>query len=235
MGSSPFSPVFTALTFSCFRISTLSGIYTLGDIAFVPLEVLLVTIVIHQMLDIRDRRKRLEMLNMIIGTFFSAVGTQLLTYRSDNDPHIANLREHLIVASDWTDETFRKVGRELRDHAYAVAIDRVDLSGLKEFLDSREEVLLRMLENPTLLEHESFNELLRAASHLAEDLQRRPDVASLPATDLGHLGGDINRVYRLLVHQWLDYMQYLQKNYPYLFSLALRTNPFDETASAIVG
>jgi hypothetical protein len=211
------------------------GIYTLGDIAFVPLEVLLVTLVIHQMLDLRDKRKKLEKLNMVIGTFFSAVGTKLLTYLSDNDPHLAEIRTHLVVRDDWTEETFRKVGRELRTYSYDVAIDRIDLAGLKEFLGSREDLMLRMLENPTLLEHESFTELLRAVFHLTEELQRRPGFASLPETDLAHLCGDINRVYRLLVHQWLDYMQYLQKNYPYLFSLAMRTNPFDEEASAIVG
>jgi hypothetical protein len=30
------------------------------------------------------------------------------------------------------------------------------------------------------------------------------------------------------------YMQHLKQNYPYLFSLAMRTNPFDANASAIV-
>jgi hypothetical protein len=29
-------------------------------------------------------------------------------------------------------------------------------------------------------------------------------------------------------------MHYLKKNYPYLFSFALRTNPFDEQASVII-
>jgi hypothetical protein len=37
------------------------------------------------------------------------------------------------------------------------------------------------------------------------------------------------------VHQWLDYLRYLKTNYPYLFSLAIRTNPFDEKASPVVG
>jgi len=38
----------------------------------------------------------------------------------------------------------------------------------------------------------------------------------------------------LLVHEWLDYMKYLKKNYPYLFSLAVRTNPFDRNASVVL-
>jgi hypothetical protein len=41
-------------------------------------------------------------------------------------------------------------------------------------------------------------------------------------------------VYGLLVIEWLKYMQHLKQQYPYLFSLAMRTNPFDANASAIV-
>jgi hypothetical protein len=38
-------------------------------------------------------------------------------------------------------------------------------------------------------------------------------------------------VYELLAAQWLAYMKHLRDNYPYLFSLAIRTNPFDPDAS----
>jgi hypothetical protein len=34
-----------------------------------------------------------------------------------------------------------------------------------------------------------------------------------------------------LIMQWLDYMKHLKHDYPYLFSLAMRTNPFDANAS----
>jgi hypothetical protein len=45
---------------------------------------------------------------------------------------------------------------------------------------------------------------------------------------------DLTRVYSQLVIEWLTYMHHQKKKYPYLFSLAMRTNPFDEHASAIV-
>jgi len=90
------------------------------------------------------------------------------------------------------------------------------------------------LENPNLLEHESFTELLRAVFHLAEELANRNDVWQLPMSDKEHLAGDIKRAYVLLVAEWLDYMKYLKDNYPYLFALAMRTNPFDQEASAVV-
>jgi hypothetical protein len=198
------SVVLYALHFLIFQDLFHISIYTLGDIAFLPLEVLLVTLVFHQVLASRDRRQRLEKLNMVIGAFFSALGTQLLTYISDNDP-------------------------------CRVGVENVDLAAVKRFLGSREDFLLRLLENPVLLEHEKFTELLRAIFHFNEELQRRPDVSDLPETDAAHLAGDLERIYGLLIREWLDYMRYLQKNYPYLFSLAMRTNPFDETASTIVG
>ncbi len=58
--------------------------------------------------------------------------------------------------------------------------------------------------------------------------------ANLPETDYAHLGGDMKRAYTLLILEWQDYMRYLKDNYPYLFSLAIRTNPFEPNASPVV-
>jgi hypothetical protein len=48
------------------------------------------------------------------------------------------------------------------------------------------------------------------------------------------LNVDIKRVYQLLVREWLSHMEHLKSDYPYLFSLAVRTNPFNPEASAEV-
>lgn len=109
------------------------------------------------------------------------------------------------------------------------------LPTLKTFLLTERDFLIRLLENPALLEHEAFTDLLRAVFHLAEEMAYRRDFDSLPDTDRAHLAGDMNRAYRLLVGQWLSYMEHLKVHYPYLFSLALRTNPFDVKASVVVG
>lgn len=45
------------------------------------------------------------------------------------------------------------------------------------------------------------------------------------------LSGDIKRAHALLVREWLSHMEHLQRDYPYLFSLAIRTNPFDPNAA----
>ena len=209
-------------------------IFMLGDIAFVPIEVLLVTLIIHRLLSEREKRARLEKLNMVIGTFFSAVGTKLLIYFSDFDPGLDKIREHLIVTDAWSEEEFADVSRHLKNYDYQVDIHRYDLEELRNFLVQNKNFLVRILENPTLLEHESFTELLRAVFHLSDELEFREDFKSLPDTDLNHLANDIRRAYLQLVYQWVDYVKYLKGNYPYLFSLAMRLNPFDLESSPLV-
>lgn len=208
--------------------------YMLQDLAFVPMQVLLVTLIISGLLNMREKRLRLEKLNMVIGTFFSEVGTKLIAYFSDFDPKLDNIRKDLVVTKDWSDQEFAAVSKRLKDYDYGVEIQKINLEDLRVFLVGKRDFLVRLLENPVLLEHESFTELLRAVFHLTEELASRKDLQNLPHTDYAHLAGDVKRAYILLVHEWLNYMKHLKDNYPYLFSLAMRTNPFDQSASPIV-
>ncbi|MCL7410758.1 MAG: hypothetical protein P1P69_01765 [Methanosarcinaceae archaeon] len=209
-------------------------IYFLGDIAFVPIEVLMVTLILHQLLTYMEKRNMLEKLNMVIGVFFSEIGTKFLCFLSDFDPDLDAVRNELVVTNDWNDEDFLYTKKRLKNYNYSVDIRNIDLVKLRTLLGENRNILVRLLENPTLLEHESFTELLRAVFHLLEELVARGDLEDLPDTDLDHISGDIGRVYGLLVDEWLDYMQHLKNNYPYLFSLSMRTNPFDTSASPVV-
>ena len=96
-------------------------------------------------------------------------------------------------------------------------------------------VLSDLLENPNLLEHDTFTDTLWAVFHLTDELAHREDLKSLPETDVRHLSGDIDRAYKCIVAEWLEYMKHLKRDYPYLFSLAVRTNPFDPAARVEVG
>jgi len=69
---------------------------------------------------------------------------------------------------------------------------------------------------------------------LTDELENRKNFMNLPDSDFKHLSDDIKRVYNQVILEWLDYMRYLKKDYPYLFSLALRLNPFDENALVAV-
>lgn len=186
------------------------------------------------MLTRRDLQVRMNKLNMVIGVFFSEVGLRLLGLFSVADPGLENIRGKLIVTGKWTDPEFQKVSAEIRAHGGMVRMDDLDLAGLQTFTREKRDFLLRLLENPILLEHETFTDLLRAVFHLAEELSYREELSGLPASDLGRLAFDVKRAYLLLIVEWLDYMRYLKVNFPYLFSLALRTNPFDRKTGVVV-
>lgn len=209
-------------------------LWSVTSFAFLPISVLFVTLIINELLIRRERRVRLEKLEMVIGAFFSEVGTKLLAFLSDFDPRLDEIRGELLVTQDWSEQEFSDVSKRLKHYDYGVDIQKLPCEDLRSFLTTETHFLLGLLDNPTLLEHESFTEVLRAVFHLTEELAAREDVSQLPDTDREHLAGDIKRVYVLLVYQWLDYMKYLKNNYPYLFSLAVRTNPFDQNASPIV-
>ena len=182
----------------------------------------------------QERLQRLEKLNMVIGAFFSEMGTRLLVIFSDSDPQLDSIREALLSATSCPDKEFLCLSEQLREKDFSVDVAKVDLAGLRGFLAGKRTFMLRLVENPTLLEHEDFTRLLMAVFHLTEELIHREGFSDLPAADLKHLSGDIQRVYIMLVHQWLDYMRYLKKDYPYIFSLAMRTNPFDQEATPVV-
>lgn len=94
--------------------------------------------------------------------------------------------------------------------------------------------MVRLIEHPTLLEHENFTELLRAVFHLTEKLNYRKDLTKLPKHDRGHLSGDMKRMYKHLVTRWVDYMIHLKAFYPYLFSLEVRMSPYNPETPAIM-
>jgi hypothetical protein len=190
--------------------------------------------VTEMMLSKREKQVRMEKLNMVIGVFFSEVGTQLIKDFTDYDPNFAKVRQGLIVTEKWTHQDFLNVSRHLRNSAFTVEVQKVDWQPLADFLIGKRDFLVRLLENPILPEKESFTNLLQAVFHLTEELDFREDFRQLPQADRMHLAGDVKRVYHLLLDQWLDYMEHLKDNYPYLFNLAMRTNPFDRKASVTV-
>jgi len=189
---------------------------------------------IEYLIDKRERAERLKKLNMIIGVLFSELGTRLLKVFGENDPAIGEIRAALVVVDKWSEDDFARAFGLLNHHSYAVKSQDFNLEHLRDQLKNQEDFMIRMLENPELLEHEAFTELMQALFHLNEELVIRERLTDLPQSDYNHLSGDINRAYRHLALAWLRYMQHLKAHYPYLFSLAMRTNPFDVNASPIV-
>jgi hypothetical protein len=171
---------------------------------------------------------------MVIGAFFSEAGTELLKLLRQFDADPGYIEEHLVFDKDWKQSDYYQIKKRFNAYKPGIDIHKGDIIRLKTFLGAKREFLLRLLENSNLLEHETFTTLLWGVFHLTEELCARVDLKNLPEADREHLAGDIKRAYNLLIVEWIIYMRHLYNSYPYLFSLAIRTNPFDINASAII-
>ncbi len=228
------SAVLYLIHYAIFRDPHHIFIYLVGDLAFLPIEVLFVTFIIDRVLQEREKRSRIERLNLIIGAFFSEMGYQLLAHLSEFDVRCDEVRDCLVLKPEWRLEDFEIASQSLTTHDCMIGRNEDDLDDLRGFLLSRRPFMLTLLENPSLFEHETFTDLLWAVFHLTEELKYRTLFDNLPDMDQEHICSDIARAYGLLVREWLSYMKHLRKEYPYLYSLAVRTNPFNPEASPII-
>ncbi len=222
------------LHYAIFHDSHHIFIFMVGEIAFMPIEVLIVTLILHRLLQIREKRKMMMKLNMVIGAFFSEAGEELLRSLSDFDKNINTIRDELISDHSWSKKGVAHLNGIIMTYKPDIDSRNCNLNEIKSFLLERRSFLLRLIENQNLLENESFSDLLWAVSHLQEELFFREDFTKLPESDLAHLSVDIKRAYKAILGEWVNHMKHLNDNYPYLFSLAKRTNPFDTNASVIV-
>jgi hypothetical protein len=210
------------------------GFWLLMETAFVPIQVLLVGLIIERLLALHEKRQLLHKMNMVIGVFFSELGTRLL---GDLTPAVANrgdILTHLGVQANWKTADFRNALDRAAEFDYRIDLARLDLAALKTYLSAKRDLVVLLLANPNLMEHERFTDLLWAVSHLMEELAARPSLAALPDADRDHLAGDVKRVYERLVGEWLRYCRHLQLAYPYIFSLTVRTHPLQEAPSATI-
>lgn len=210
-----------------FHDSRNTAFYLLQDLAFVPVQVLLVMLILDKLLQKKEKESLLNKMNMMIGVFFNEVGTGLIAFFVETDKNMSRISDKMIIGNTWDSKLFEKSAELLKTHNPDISINPEILRRMKQYLMQHRDDMLRMLENPNLLEHDKFTDLLWAVFHLTDELHHRTSFDSLPATDINHLKGDISRAFKLVVIEWLAYMKHLKINYPYLFSIAVRTNPFN--------
>ena len=186
----------------------------------------MVTLIIHKIIEEREKKRKLEKLNMILGVFFSEAGTSLLAYISVLDENPELMKKELAIKQDWSDKTFKKVSKKIESFSYAVNINDIDMKDFETFLHSKRDLLIKLIGNPALLEHDTFTELLRAVFHLDDEFATR-DLDTMTSQDRNHIATDIKRAYKLLVLEWLGYMKYLKNRHPYYFLFAVKTSPFN--------
>lgn len=196
-----------------------------GNLAFLPVYVIFITLMVEQIMRERERQTIMRKLNMVIGVFFSEVGNRLLKELSGYVVMCDDLRVRLLVTGLWRENDFEQALEYLKSHQPQIDCSGCDKQQLKDFLVSKRSFLVGLLENQNLLEHDQFTDLLWAVFHLVEELDARHSFDDMPISDVDHINGDIKRAFSSLSREWVFYMKHLKLDYPYLFSFAVRLNP----------
>jgi hypothetical protein len=213
--------------------------YVWTHLGFIPVDILLVAILLDEIIEKKEKEAMLEKLDMLMSTFFSEVGNDLISQLSSVNKYTANT-ENLKLIKNWDDKDYDAKLAELKSASIDFQADvpkeerEEFLENLRVFLASKREFIINLMTNPNLLEKEEFTGLITAILHLDEELEHRKDLALVQDADFGHLNGDMQRVYGKLVYEWVYYLKYLNKHYPYMIALIVRTNPFDADADVYV-
>ena len=201
------------------------SIWFLGNLAFLPVYVIIVTLMIEQIMRERERQAIMRKLNMVIGVFFSEVGNRLLRELSAYVVMSEELRRRLVVTGQWREQDFQSALDYLKSNDPSIDCGGCEKQQLKDYIITKRSFLVGLLENQNLLEHEQFTDLLWSVLHLLEELEARQSFENMPKSDIDHINGDIKRAFGYLSREWVFYMKHLKDDYPYLFSLAVRLNP----------
>ena len=140
--------------------------YLLQDLAFLPLQVAIVTVALGWALNAREKKERLKKINIEISAFFSEAGTDMLRSLLG----FARLPEGggwgLDVTAQWSAADFQAAAARMRDAPFTADCGNSELEALKRLLLEKRSFLLGMLVNPNLLEHDTFTDMLWAVNHL---------------------------------------------------------------------
>jgi len=217
-----------------FHQETNTYFYFLQDLSFVPIQVLIVTFVIDRLLKRQQRISLMKRVYVAIGIFYNELGNELLKHLFDLTVNKNDLSTRLEISAHWKTKEFDKAEKWINTNPVIIDINGEKIELLKQFLDSKRLFLLNLLENSNLSEHDTFTDTLLGVCHLSDELALRKNPIEAPPADLAHLSIDIKRAYHGIIKEWILYIVHIKKEYPFLFSLALRSNPFNNKSSVVI-
>lgn len=213
------------IQYTLYHDSETTVFYFLQDLAFVPVQVVMVTLILNRFLSIIESRKKAKKINVIISTFFVEAGISVLTALAVFNRNNDGLR--LILGTEGFDRKKAVLlKKQVREFGYDIEASPENLRELAAVLDKYRDYMLNMLGNDNLLEHDSFTDMLWAAFHVADELKTRDNLDGSDQDDLSHLANDILRAYMAMNVEWINYMSYLHDEYPFLYAMAIKKNPY---------
>ena len=99
-------------------------IFLVADIAFIPLEVFFVSIVLERIIEKRDRDQVMRKLSMLVGLFYQEIGNQLLNILVSADQMDKDIN-NIEVNFTWTEDEYFKLANKIKNHKYEVKREQV--------------------------------------------------------------------------------------------------------------
>ncbi len=199
--------------------------YLFQDMAFVPIQALIVTLLVNKFISMSELQRKKKKINVVISTFFVETGVEIMTAMSGFDQNHRQACEILKV-KELVSNKGSIAKKAVAGFEFDFYADPEKLDDLAAIMDKNRSFLLKLLENQNLFEHETFTDMLWAVFHLADELKTRGNLKELTKDDVQHLSEDMLRAYKAMTLEWIGYINYLKVEYPFLFTIAIRKNPF---------
>ncbi len=196
------------------------------ELAYMPIYVFITAVIAERLLTQKEKMEMSRKMNALVGTFFTEVGYEMIKITTGFDKNFSKIRDQLIFEENWDRKKALDIRRRVESYNYLPGEGVEELYVIKELLISRKDLMLELMSNAILIEKDEFSELLLAVNHILEEFRTRGEISTFTKPDIIHLHMDIERAYRHLIIGWVTYMIHLEKEYPYLYQLAVRINPF---------
>ena len=195
------------------------------DLAFIPIEVLVTVLIIEKELERREKKKKIQKINLLTEIFFEETGNDLLRVISSKDK--GNFEINSLLPKDGGNiNNYVEIEDKIDSYNCNFMLSEQDVEDIFEVLNDSKGSIVRFIENPYLDEHDVFTDLLQSAFHAYSDIKHRRKKGSYNKEDLDHLSEDIARLYKYLSKEWIVYLKYIEKEYSYLYKLVLKNMPF---------
>ena len=181
-------------------------------LAFIPVDVILVSFVIEEFLNKRDKEAALKKFTMVFGVWLRRTGFDI--FHALNNLLIDKEQNKIIFSEQ---NLSLKSIKRLKSLKFDMKCERKGILALKEILEEKSERLFNIATNPVFSELNHPSELIMILLHLHDEFLSRPSVKEMEKADLQHISDDIEKAYKAFLLSWVDYMDYLNENYPVLF------------------
>ncbi len=182
----------------------------------------------------KEREIKKQKINILVGVYLKEIGKEILRHAEAVIVNYNEIQKILMVTPEWTAKEFIQAEKAIEKMDVETRFDAVVLDLLEAHVMHRRDTISRLLENRYVLDNEHFSDVMLSSLHLLDEIGARESLHDLPEKDQEHLANDFKRVYDHLIRQWLNYLRHLQEQYPYLYSLEIRTNPFNPNAKSVI-